>query len=65
MTSATETKPVLTLLSLLVVTAQPCHCEAVFAEAVSRFFSENDLLEIASSQKTLLAITKVDVFYDG
>ena len=49
----------------IIITAQPCHCEAVFAEAVSRFFSENDLLEIASSQKTLLPMTKVDVFYDG
>jgi len=29
------------------------------------FFSENALLEIASSQKTLLAMTKVDVFYNG
>jgi hypothetical protein len=43
-------------------TSQPCHCEAVFAEAVSRLFSENSLLEIASSQKALLAMTKVDIF---
>jgi hypothetical protein len=47
------------------VTTQPCHCEAVFAEAVSRFISEDALLEIASSQKTLLANTKVDIFYNG
>ena len=74
------------------VTAQPCHCEAVFAEAVSRAISENALMGIApapsrwsrigicsfpgqapvcsfpgqaSSQKTLLAMTKVGVFYDG
>jgi hypothetical protein len=45
-----------------VVITQPCHCEAVFAEAVSRLFSENVLMEIASSQKTLFAMTKVDVF---
>jgi hypothetical protein len=43
------------------VTIQPCHCEPFFGEAISRLSGQLDRLGIASSQRTLLAMTNTTV----
>jgi len=43
------------------VTIQPCHCEPFSGEAISRLSGQLDRLGIASSQRTLLAMTNTTV----
>jgi hypothetical protein len=45
----------------LPVTTQPCHCEPFSGEAISRLSGQLDRLGIASSQRTLLAMTNTTV----
>jgi hypothetical protein len=46
----------------LQTTIQPCHCEPFFfGEAISRLSGQLDRLGIASSQRTLLAMTNTTV----
>jgi hypothetical protein len=47
------------------VTTQPCHCEPFFGEAISRLSGQLDRLGIASSQRTLLAMTSQTVLMQG
>jgi hypothetical protein len=49
----------------LAVTIQPCHCEPFFGEAISRLSGQLDRLVIASSQRTLLAMTSQTVLRQG
>jgi hypothetical protein len=43
------------------ITTQPCHCEPFSGEAISRLSGQIDQLGIASSQRTLLAMTDTTV----
>jgi hypothetical protein len=49
----------------LAVTIQPCHCEPFSGEAISRLSDQLDRLGIASSQRTLLAMTSQTVLRQG
>jgi hypothetical protein len=47
------------------VTAQPCHGEPFFGEAISPLSGYMGRLGIASSQRTLLAMTSTTVLRQG